>query len=97
MSLGVTLTIVWAGVGCDLAWVIVIDLRRAVVAVEFLTAEQAARYGSFHGVLLRAELERYFFDEREVLGPVHAEPAGRCWRRWPSTWSGSWRSLTPRA
>jgi hypothetical protein len=31
------------------------------VAVEFLTDEQAARYGSFHEVPSRAELERYFF------------------------------------
>ncbi|MCK1818843.1 DUF4158 domain-containing protein [Streptomyces sp. XM83C] len=31
------------------------------MAVEFLTDEQAARYGSFHEVPSRAELERYFF------------------------------------
>jgi TnpA family transposase len=32
-----------------------------VVAVEFLTDEQAARYGSFYGAPARAELERFFF------------------------------------
>nr|WP_239009101.1 MULTISPECIES: DUF4158 domain-containing protein [Streptomyces] len=31
------------------------------MAVEFLTDEQAARYGSFHEAPSRAELERYFF------------------------------------
>jgi TnpA family transposase len=31
------------------------------VAVEFLTDEQAARYGAFYGVPARAELERFFF------------------------------------
>ncbi|MFE2195523.1 Tn3 family transposase [Streptomyces olivaceus] len=31
------------------------------MAVEFLTDEQAARYGAFHEVPSRAELERYFF------------------------------------
>ena len=31
------------------------------MAVEFLTDEQAARYGSFHERPSRAELERYFF------------------------------------
>ncbi|MCX4750311.1 Tn3 family transposase [Kitasatospora sp. NBC_01287] len=31
------------------------------MAVEFLTDEQAARYGSFYGAPTRAELERFFF------------------------------------
>lgn len=31
------------------------------MAVEFLADEQAVRYGSFHEVPSRAELERYFF------------------------------------
>ncbi|MGI5490005.1 DUF4158 domain-containing protein [Microtetraspora malaysiensis] len=31
------------------------------MAVEFLTDEQAARYGAFAGALERAELERFFF------------------------------------
>lgn len=31
------------------------------MAVEFLTDEQAAGYGAFHGAPSRAELERYFF------------------------------------
>jgi TnpA family transposase len=31
------------------------------LAVEFLTDEQAARYGSFYGAPSRAELERFFF------------------------------------
>ncbi|MEV7213389.1 DUF4158 domain-containing protein [Kitasatospora cineracea] len=33
----------------------------AVVAVEFLTDEQASRYGAFYGAPARAELERFFF------------------------------------
>ncbi|MGI5488816.1 hypothetical protein [Microtetraspora malaysiensis] len=31
------------------------------MAVEFLTDEQAARYGSFYGAPSRADLERFFF------------------------------------
>jgi hypothetical protein len=37
------------------------------VAVEFLADEQAARYGSFHEVPSRAELERYFFPLVKVV------------------------------
>ncbi|MEV5535857.1 DUF4158 domain-containing protein [Saccharopolyspora shandongensis] len=36
-------------------------LERAVVAVEFLSDEQAAGYGAFPEFVPRGELERYFF------------------------------------
>ncbi|CAG6393620.1 hypothetical protein SCOCK_210060 [Actinacidiphila cocklensis] len=51
----------WGNWASEPSRVAVVDLRRAVVAVEFLTDEQAARYGSFHEAPSRAELERYFF------------------------------------
>ncbi|MEU5547952.1 DUF4158 domain-containing protein, partial [Streptomyces sioyaensis] len=48
------------------------------MAVEFLTDEQAARYGSFHEAPSRAELERYFFlddaDREAVQAKRRTEP-----------------------
>jgi hypothetical protein len=49
------------------------------VAVEFLTDEQAARYGSFDEVPSRADLERYFFlddADREAVRPSGARTTG---------------------
>ncbi|MET8248056.1 DUF4158 domain-containing protein [Streptomyces sp. NPDC005202] len=51
----------WGDCASQPSRVVVVDIRRAVVAVEFLSDEQAARYGAFHGAPSRAELERYFF------------------------------------
>ncbi|MFH8642302.1 Tn3 family transposase [Streptomyces goshikiensis] len=43
------------------------------MAVEFLSLEQAARYGAFHGVPSRTELERYFFLDDADLEAVQAK------------------------